>query len=109
MIKPDNSIYFTVNKKDISVIQSPFVIKFQNFIQEICDQNMGQFNFDYPSLENKIVFGMGGYGGKVILIDVEDSRIVVVNSIHFNLKRFKYDYEKLLFNPIKYGKKNFQQ
>lgn len=52
MIKPDNSIYFTVNKKDISVIQSPFVIKFQNFIQEICDQNMGQFNFDYSTYLN---------------------------------------------------------
>ena len=52
MIKPDNSIYFAVNKKDISVIQSPFVIKFQNFIQEICDQNMGQFNFDYSTYLN---------------------------------------------------------
>jgi len=49
MLKPDNSIYFTVNKENISVIQSPFVIKFQNFIQEICDQNMVQFNFDYST------------------------------------------------------------
>ena len=52
MIKPDNSIYFSVNKKEISVIQSPFVIKFQNFIQEICDQNMGQFKFDYSTYLN---------------------------------------------------------
>ena len=49
MVKPDNSIYFSVNKENISVIQSPFVIKFQNFIQEICDQNMVQFNFDYST------------------------------------------------------------
>ncbi len=49
MIKPDNSIYFSVNEKDISVIQTPFVIKFQNFIQEICGQNTAQFNFDYST------------------------------------------------------------
>ena len=39
---------------------------------------------------------MGGYGGKAILIDVEDSRIVVVNTIHYNNDRFKYDHKKLL-------------
>ena len=43
---------------------------------------------------------MGGYGGKAILIDVEDSRIVVVNTIHFNHDRYKYNVKKLLINPI---------
>jgi len=51
---------------------------------------------------------MGGYGGKAILIDVEDSRIVVVNSIHYNHDRFKYDHKKLLINPIKHGKESFK-
>ena len=51
---------------------------------------------------------MGGYGGKAILIDVEDSRIVVVNTIHYNHDRFKYDHHKLLINPIKHGKKSFK-
>ena len=50
----------------------------------------GQFHFDYPGIRDKIVFGLGGYGGKAILIDVEDSRIVVVNTIHFNHDRYKY-------------------
>jgi len=49
MIKPDNSIYFAVNEKGLSVIQSPFVIKFENFVQEICDQSIAQFNFDYTT------------------------------------------------------------
>ena len=68
----------------------------------------GQFHLDYPGLEGKVVFGLGGYGGKAILIDVVDSRIVVVNSIHYNHKQFKYDHHKLLINPIKHGKKSFK-
>ena len=68
----------------------------------------GQFHLDYPGLEDKVVFGMGGYGGKAILIDVEDSRIVVVNTIHYNSSRFKYDHKKLLINPIKHGKESFK-
>ena len=69
----------------------------------------GQFHFDYPGIRDKIVFGLGGYGGKAILIDVEDSRIVVVNTIHFNHDRYKYNVKKLLINPIKHGKKSFEK
>ena len=63
----------------------------------------GQFHLDYPGLKNKVVFGMGGYGGKAILIDVEDSRIVILHSQHFNNKGFKYNVKKLLIDPIKKG------
>ena len=61
----------------------------------------GQFHLDYPGLKDKIVFGMGGYGGKAILIDVEDSRIVVLNSIHWSEKKYKYNVKKLLIEPFK--------
>ena len=64
----------------------------------------GQFHMDYPGLKDRVVFGMSGYGGNVILIDVENSRIVVVNSIHYNNKKFKYNMKKLLIDPIKKGK-----
>ena len=64
----------------------------------------GQFHMDYPGLKNRVVFGFGGYGGNAILIDVENSRIVVLNSLHYNNKRFKYSVKKLLINPIKKGK-----
>jgi len=64
----------------------------------------GQFHMDYPGLEDRIVFGFGGYGGNAILIDVEKSRIVVLNSLHYNNKKFKYSVKKLLINPIKKGK-----
>ena len=39
----------------------------------------GQFHMDYPGLKDRVVFGMSGYGGNVILIDVEKSRIAVLN------------------------------
>ena len=64
----------------------------------------GQFHMDYPGLKNRIVFGMGGYGGQAILIDVENSRIVVLNSLHYNNTKYKYSVKKLLIDPIKKGK-----
>ena len=63
----------------------------------------GQFHFDYPGLKNKVMFAMGGYGGQAILIDMENSRILVVNSLHYNNKKYKYNYKKLLHDPFKKG------
>ena len=64
----------------------------------------GYFHMDYPGLKNKVVFGMGGYGGRAILIDMENSRIVVLNSLHYNNTKYKYNVKKLLIDPIKKGK-----
>ena len=64
----------------------------------------GQFHLDYPGLKNKIVFGMGGFAGQAILIDMENSRIVVLNSIHYNNGAYKYNVKKLLIDPIKNGR-----
>jgi CubicO group peptidase (beta-lactamase class C family) len=63
----------------------------------------GQFHMDFPGLKDKIIFGMGGYGGNMILIDVENSRILVVNSLHYNNKKYKYNHKKLLHDPFKKG------
>ena len=65
----------------------------------------GQFHFDYPGLEDKVIFGLGGRGGQAILIDVENSRIVAINSKHYNDGRNKYNVKKLLIDPIKNGRK----
>ena len=56
---------------------------------------------DYPGLKDKVIFGMGGYGGNAILIDMENSRILVVNSLHYNNGKYKYNVKKLLIDPIK--------
>ena len=42
---------------------------------------------------------MHGRGGQQIVIDFERSRIVVTNAIYEN-----YNYEKIIYNPIKKGK-----
>ena len=59
---------------------------------------------DFPGLKDNVVFMMNGYGGNVIAIDMENSRILVVNSLHYNNKKYKYNHKKLLIDPIKNGK-----
>ena len=61
----------------------------------------GQFHLDYPGLKNRKVLGMGGYGGRAILIDVETGTIIVLNSLHYNRDKFRYNHKKLLIDPIK--------
>jgi len=63
----------------------------------------GQFHLDFKGLKNEIIFGMNGYGGQVILINMTKSRIIVLNSIHFNNRRYKYDVDKLLYTPMAKG------
>ena len=45
------------------------------------------------------IFGMNGYGGQSVLIDMDNSRIVVVNAASTN-----YDWYELVYQPIKTGK-----
>ena len=63
----------------------------------------GQFHMDYPGLKNQVVFGMNGYGGQAIMIDMNNSRIVVLNAIHYNNAKYKYNHKRLLLEPIKKG------
>ena len=50
-------------------------------------------------MENRKILGMSGMGGQEIIIDVERSRIIVVNAIHDN-----YNWKKIVYEPIKNGK-----
>ena len=43
--------------------------------------------------------GMHGYGGQHVVIDFDNSRIVVTNAIHEN-----FNYPKIVYGPIKKGK-----
>ena len=45
-IVPDNSIYFAINSHDIEITPSPFVLTFDRFDQEAC-QNEVTFAFDF--------------------------------------------------------------
>ena len=54
---------------------------------------------NYKGMANRNIIGMDGYGGQSILIDMDNSRIVVVNATSTN-----YDWYELVYQPIKTGK-----
>ena len=60
----------------------------------------GMFQTNYESIPKKRpVMGMHGYGGQHVVIDFENSRIVVANSIYEN-----WDAKKIIYSVIKKGK-----
>ncbi|MDC0455001.1 hypothetical protein OAL68_03180, partial [Candidatus Pelagibacter sp.] len=61
----------------------------------------GYFHMDYAGLKDKVIFGMSGYGGNTVIMDMKNSRIVVLNSIHWSNKKYKYNVKKLLIEPFK--------
>ena len=57
----------------------------------------GFFHTNYKGINNsRSVMGMVGYGGQIILIDFDQSRIIVINSIHTN-----YNWKKIAHAVIK--------
>ena len=59
----------------------------------------GMFQTNYELIPKKRpVMGMHGYGGQHIVIDFENSRIVVANSIHEN-----WDAKKIIYSKIRKG------
>jgi len=60
----------------------------------------GQFQTHYTGINKKrAVMGMHGYGGQHVVIDFENSRIVVTNSIHEN-----FNFKKIVYGPFKKDK-----
>lgn len=58
----------------------------------------GQFHLDFAGMENRILFGMEGYGGQNVVIDMDTGRIVVTNSVHTNL-----DWQTLVYEAMRTG------
>ena len=58
----------------------------------------GQFLFDFDGIRSRTLFGMNGYGGQNILIDMGSGRIAVVNSAHTNL-----DWQTLVYEAVRTG------
>ena len=57
----------------------------------------GQIHFDIFGIENiRKIIGMSGFAGQQILIDLDNRRIIVVNSLYRN-----YDWKKIVYNKIK--------
>jgi len=62
------------------------------------------FHMEYKGLEDRVVFGMSGYGGVSILIAPDASTITVINSLHYSSKKkskFRYNEKILSLNPVK--------
>lgn len=58
----------------------------------------GQFLFDFDGMRRRTLFGMSGYGGQNILIDMDSGRIVVVNAGHTN-----FDWRTLVYDVVRTG------
>ena len=57
----------------------------------------GQFHFDIFGLKKtRKILGMSGFAGQQILIDVDNKKIIVVNSLYRN-----YNWKKIVYKKIK--------
>ena len=60
----------------------------------------GQFHFDMFGLKKtRKIIGLSGFAGQQILIDLDNKRIIVVNSLYKN-----YNWKKIVHSAIKKGK-----
>ena len=59
----------------------------------------GQFHTDFTGMIGRNIMAMEGYGGQSVMIDFDNSRILVLNTIHTN-----YNFDELVIKAIKNGK-----
>ena len=52
----------------------------------------GQIHFSYIGMKDRVIFAMDGYGGQQVVIDMDNKRILIVNSIdqHYNWNKIVY-------------------
>jgi hypothetical protein len=50
-------------------------------------------------LEGRNIFGLDGYGGQTIMIDFDESRIIVINTVHTD-----YNFKRLVLNVLQNGR-----
>ena len=56
----------------------------------------GQFHLDFPGFKNRNIFGLDGAYGQSILIDMDKSKIIVINAVHGN-----YNWNKIALGSLK--------
>jgi len=59
----------------------------------------GQFHLDYLGLEGRNIFVMNGYGGQLLMVDFDKSRILAISSVTED-----YDWLKLVLNLMRNGR-----
>jgi CubicO group peptidase (beta-lactamase class C family) len=52
----------------------------------------GQIHFSYKGMKDRVIFAMDGYGGQQVIIDMDNKRILIVNSVdqHYNWNKIVY-------------------
>ena len=52
----------------------------------------GQIHFSYKGMKKRVIFAMAGYAGQEVVIDMDNKRILIVNSIdqHYNWNKIVY-------------------
>ena len=56
----------------------------------------GQFHLDFPGFKDRNIFGLDGAYGQSILIDMDRSKIIVINAVHVN-----YNWRKIGLGALK--------
>ena len=67
---------------------------------QVASKYGGQFHSSFSGLKGRNILGMAGYNGQQIVIDIDNSRILVIAAIKSN----HHDTYKLGYEPIKYGR-----
>ena len=67
-------------------------------IWNVAESYGGQFHLDFAGMKDRVLFGMEGYGGQNIVIDMDTGRIVITNSVHTNL-----DWQTLVYEAMQTG------
>jgi CubicO group peptidase (beta-lactamase class C family) len=70
-----------------------------NRMTDVAKSYGGQFHFDFAGMKRRTIFGLNGYGGQNIMIDMDHGRIVVTNSAHTN-----FDWRAVVYEPIRTGR-----
>lgn len=58
----------------------------------------GQFHMNFVGMEKRVIFAMDGMGGQQLVMDMENNRVVLVNSVDQH-----YDWKKIVYNVMKKG------
>ena len=69
-----------------------------NRMMDVAKSYGGQFLFDFSGMQSRPIFGLNGYGGQNIAIDMDNGRIVVTNAAHTS-----FDWRTLVYKAIEHG------
>jgi len=83
----------TINEKRVNKIFKEYKPK---SVEGYSKSYGGQFHLNLVGMKKRNIFGLGGFGGQQILIDMDQKKIVQVHAEHFH-----YNWKKTVYDKIK--------